>query len=114
LPDRVPRRTVKAVATAEGVIAAPAHLGLETRAEFRRGAVELLDALPQGAGRLVVDVSLTRLVDSAGLGTLILIQQHAAARRQTVRLRGINEELRLLLVLTKLEDQFEIEGRHSR
>ena len=106
MPDRVPRRTVKAVATAEGVIAAPAHLGLETRAEFRRGAVELVGI--QDCDRM------GRLEDSAGLGTLILIQQHAAARRQTVRLRGINEELRLLLVLTKLEDQFEIEGRHSR
>jgi anti-anti-sigma regulatory factor len=49
------------------------------------------------------------LVDSAGLGTLMLIQQHAAGRRLTIRLRGINEELRLLLVLTKLEDMFEVE-----
>jgi anti-anti-sigma regulatory factor len=82
---------------------------METRGEFRRASVELLDALPEGAGCLVVDVSLSRLVDSAGLGTLILIQQHAAGRRQTVRLRGISEELRLLLVLTKLEDMFEVE-----
>jgi anti-anti-sigma factor len=101
------------VADDERMIAAPAHLGLETRAEFRRAAAELLDALPEGAGRLVVDVSLTRLVDSAGLGALILIQQHAAGRRLTVRLRGINEELRLLLSLTKLEDLFEIENRRG-
>jgi anti-anti-sigma regulatory factor len=91
------------------VIAAPSHLGLETRAEFRRAATELLDGLPEGAGCLIVDVSLCRLVDSAGLGTLMLIQQHAAGRRLTIRLRGINEELRLLLVLTKLEDMFEVE-----
>ncbi|MBI4503164.1 MAG: STAS domain-containing protein [Gemmatimonadetes bacterium] len=93
------------------VIVAPSHLGMETRGEFRRSAVELLDGLPEGSGCLIVDVSLSRLVDSAGLGTLILIQQHAAGRRQTVRLRGISEELRLLLVLTKLEDMFEVEQR---
>lgn len=90
---------------------APAHLGMETRAEFRRSAIELLDALPEGTGRLVVDVSLSRLVDSAGLGTLILVQQHASDRRQSVRLRGVSEELRMLLVLTKLADMFEVEER---
>jgi len=91
------------------LIVAPSHLGMETRAEFRRAAVELLDGLPRDTGCLVVDVSLSRLVDSAGLGTLIMIQQHAAERRQAVRLRGVSEELRLLLALTKLEDMFEVE-----
>ncbi len=93
----------------EKLIVAPSHLGLETRVEFRRASVDLLDALPENNGRLVVDMSLTRLVDSAGLGTLILVQQHATARRQSVRLRGVSEELRMLLVLTKLEDMFEVE-----
>ena len=84
---------------------------METRGEFRRSATELLDSLPEETGCLVVDVSLSRLVDSAGLGTLMMIQQHAAGRRQTVRLRGISEELRLLLALTKLEDMFDVEQR---
>ena len=91
------------------VIVAPSHLGVDTRAAFRRSALSVLDALPEGAGCLVVDLTLSRLVDSAGLGTLVLIQQHAADRRQTVRLRGANEELRLLLALTRLEDMFEME-----
>lgn len=94
---------------AEKVIVAPGHLGGDTRAEFRRAAVELLDSLPEAAGALVVDLSATRLMDSAGLGTLIYVRQHAASRRQVVRLRGVNEEIRMLLVLTKLEDLFEIE-----
>ena len=91
------------------VIVAPSHLGVDTRASFRRSAVGLLDALPEGTGCLVVDLTVSRLVDSAGLGTLVLVQQHAAARRQTVRLRGASEELRLLLALTRLEDMFEME-----
>jgi anti-anti-sigma factor len=101
--------TVKEPAKAEKAIVAPAHLGGDTKAEFRRTALELLDSLPEEKGVLVVDLSATRLMDSAGLGTLIHVRQHAASRRQVIRLRGVNEEIRMLLVLTKLEDLFDIE-----
>lgn len=94
----------------EKVLAAPEHLGLESRTAFRRTAGELIEQLPEGAGRLVIDLSGTRAVDSAGLGALMLIQRKAAERRLSVRLRGANEELRFLLVLTKLDDLFELES----
>jgi anti-anti-sigma regulatory factor len=94
----------------EKVLAAPATLGLESRTAFRRAAGELLDQLPEGAGRLVIDLSATRAVDSAGLGALMLVQRKAAERRLGVTLRGVNEELRFLLVLTKLDDLFELES----
>jgi len=94
----------------EKVLAAPEALGLESRSDFRRAAGELLEQLPEGSGRLILDLSATRQVDSAGLGALMLIQRKAAERRQTVCLRGANEELRFLLVLTKLDDLFEIES----
>jgi anti-anti-sigma factor len=72
-----------------------------------------LDELPEGSGRLVIDLSATKQVDSAGLGALMMIQRKAAERRQTVCLRGPNEELRFLLVLTKLDDLFELEAVNS-
>src|ERR1043166_3369266 len=78
----------------EKTIAAPERLDLESRTGFRRAAGEVLDLLAEGAGRLVIDLSGTRSVDSAGLGALMLIQRKAAERRQTVCLRGPNEELR--------------------
>ncbi|MGH8698187.1 MAG: STAS domain-containing protein [Acidimicrobiales bacterium] len=93
----------------ERVLAAPDRLGLDSRTMFRRSAVELLEQLAEGAGRLVIDLSATRQVDSAGLGALMLIQRKAAERRQSVCLRGASEELRFLLVLTKLDDLFELE-----
>src|SRR5207245_544606 len=93
----------------EKTIAAPERLDLESRTAFRRAAGEVLDLLAEGAGRLVIDLSGTRSVDSAGLGALMLIQRKAAERRQTVCLRGANEELRFLLVLTKLDDLFDME-----
>lgn len=94
----------------ERVLAAPEEIGLESRTTFRRAAAELLEQMAEGAGRLVIDLSGTRSVDSAGLGALMLIQRKAAERRQTVCLRGANEELRFLLVLTKLDDLFELES----
>jgi len=94
----------------EKAMAAPEELGLESRTAFRRAAGELLDQLPEGAGRLVIDLSATRGVDSAGLGALMLVQRKAAERRLSVCLRGANDELRFLLVLTKLDDLFELEG----
>ena len=96
--------------SSEKTLAAPEALSLESRTAFRRTAVELLDQLPEGSGRLVIDLSATRAVDSAGLGTLMLIQRRAAERRVAVALRGANEELRFLLVLTKLDDLFELDG----
>jgi anti-anti-sigma factor len=93
----------------ERTLAAPQTLGLDTRTSFRREAVALLDQLPEGLGRLVIDLTVTQAIDSAGLGALMLIQRRAAERRQTVCLRGANEELRFLLVLTKLDDLFELE-----
>ena len=94
----------------EKVLPAPEELGLDSRPVFRRAAGELLEQLEEGAGRLVIDLSATRQVDSAGLGARMLIQRKSADRRLAFCLRGANEELRFLLVLTKLDDLFELES----
>jgi anti-anti-sigma factor len=91
-------------------LSAPDTLGLESRVEIRKAAIRLLEGMPEGAGRLVIDLGQTRHVDSAGLGALMLIQRRAAERRQTVVLRNPSEEIRFLLVLTKLYDLFQIES----
>ena len=98
-----------AAVSASELLAAPEHLGLQSRTDFRQQAVMILDRLPEGTGRLVVDLSATRQVDSAGLGALMLIQRKAAERRQVVVLRSANDELRFLLVLTRLDDLFELD-----
>ena len=96
----------------ERVIVAPGTLDLERRAAFRRRAEDALDRLPDGA-TLVVDLAATRGVDSAGLGVLVVVQRRAAARRQTVRLANVGEELRSLLVLSRLADLFAMESGGS-
>lgn len=94
-------------------LAAPEVLGLDTRSSFRDEAVALLDDMPENVGALVVDFEGTRRIDSAGLGALMLVQRRATERRQRVVLRNLPDEFRYLLVLTKLDDLFEIEGREA-
>jgi anti-anti-sigma factor len=91
------------------VVVAPEELSLDSRTEFRRRAVLEIDSMAAGIGRLIVDMTGTKSMDSAGLGTLILVQRRAAGRRLPVVLRGLNDPLRSLLTLTKLEGLFEIE-----
>ena len=91
-------------------LSAPDTLGLETRVQIRKAAFQLLEEMPEGAGQLVIDLGQTRHIDSAGLGALMLIQRRAAERRQSVVLRHPNEEIRFLLVLTKLYDLFQVEA----
>jgi anti-anti-sigma regulatory factor len=87
---------------------APNVLGLETRDSIRRDALKVLDGMPLGDGQLIIDLADTKSVDSAGLGALMLIQRHAAERRQVVALRSVSDELRFLLMLTKLDELFEL------
>ena len=94
----------------ERSLTAPETLGLDTRVEIRKSAIKLLEEMPEGGGRLIIDLARTRHVDSAGLGALMLIQRRAAERRQVVALRNVSEEIRFLLVLTKLDDLFQLES----
>ena len=94
-------------------LAAPETLGLETRVTIRQEAERLLEEMPDGAGRLVIDLTQTRAVDSAGLGALMLIQRLAAERRQAVVLRNPIEEIRFHLTITKLYDLFIVDSSYD-
>ncbi len=99
---------------AEQTIAAPESLGLETRLEFREAASSLIDRVSAGTGRLVVDCADLKSIDSSGLNALILVHRKAAQRRIKVVLRDLNGELLALLVLTKLDDLFELQHGQAR
>lgn len=95
----------------ESVVVAPVHLDAQTRAAFREEALVAISRLGErGGARLVVDLSHTVHIDSAGLGTLVMIQLRASERKHEVRLRGVSEEIRFLLLMTRLDDRFTIEG----
>ena len=93
------------------VVRAPPALDRGSWAAFRRAALAAVEApaRERSEGRLVVDLTGTTTVDSSGLGVLIMLQRRASQLRRTVCLRGASEELRFVLVLTRLEDRFEFE-----
>ena len=97
----------------ELLVRAPTVLDRDTRLAFRREALRVVETSAGGGrdegGRVIVDLEKTTRVDSAGLGALVLVRERAAEQRWTVCLRGASEELRFLLVLTRLEDRFEFE-----
>ena len=94
------------------MVRAPEVLDRDSRTAFRRAALAEVEAAfgATPGGRLIVDLSATIRVDSAGLGALIMLQRRAAELRHTVCLRGASEELRFVLVLTRLDDRFEFES----
>jgi anti-anti-sigma factor len=91
------------------VAPAPRALDRATRAAFYDLALEALEQLGTlQPGQLVIDMRGTEKVDSSGLSTLILIQVRAAERKHSVGLLGISEEIRFLLLMTRLEDRFDL------
>ena len=97
----------------EQLVVAPTRLGLESRIEFRQVSSALIDHTTGGTGRFVIDCSRLRSIDSAGLNALIIIQRRAANRRIRVFLRDLEDDLQSLLVLTKLDDLFELQDGQS-
>ena len=65
-------------------------------------------ALERGERRLLVDFSRTGYIDSSGLGALVSISKKVRESGGDLRLAGLNEDLRSLFELTKLDTLFTI------
>jgi anti-sigma B factor antagonist len=65
-------------------------------------------ALDQGERRLLIDFSKTGYIDSSGLGALVSISKRIREAGGELRLSGLNEDLRSLFELTKLDTLFAI------
>ena len=63
-------------------------------------------ALDQGERRLLIDFSRTGYIDSSGLGALVSISKKIREAGGELRLSGLNEDLRSLFELTKLDTLF--------
>src|ERR1700743_3943783 len=66
------------------------------------------DALERGARKFVVDFTPTAYIDSSGLGALVSISKRVRDAGGDLRLAGLNEDLRSLFELTKLDTLFTI------
>jgi anti-sigma B factor antagonist len=65
-------------------------------------------ALDSGERKLLVDFSRTGYIDSSGLGALVSISKRIREAGGELRLAGLNDDLRSLFELTKLDTLFTI------
>jgi anti-sigma B factor antagonist len=91
--------------TATAVVEGPTQFIVENRAELRQ---RVRAELEQGRATVVVDLSRTEYVDSAGLGTLVLLNKEARAAGGSLVLAGLSDHVRDLLRLVRLDEVFTI------
>ena len=79
------------------------------RAIDRALNVELVGrALEDGERKFLIDFSRTGYIDSSGLGALVSVSKKVREDGGQLRLAGLNEDLRSLFELTKLDTLFAI------
>ena len=66
------------------------------------------EALEHGERRFLIDFTRTGYIDSSGLGALVSISKKVREQGGELRLSGLNEDLRSLFELTKLDTLFSI------
>ncbi|MEP6590161.1 MAG: STAS domain-containing protein [Gemmatimonadota bacterium] len=66
------------------------------------------DALDRGERKFLLDFTGTAYIDSSGLGALVSISKKVREASGDLRLVGLNEDLRSLFELTKLDTLFTI------
>ena len=81
------------------------QLVVRGRQEFRD---RVLEELEKGQRKFVVDFTRTGYIDSAGLGVLISVSKQIRAEGGDLVLMNLNEDLRSLFHLTKLDTLFGI------
>lgn len=70
----------------------------------------VLPEIDRGARHFVVDFANTGYIDSAGLGVLVSLSKKIRESDGTLRLTNLNEDLRTLFELTKLDTLFTFGG----
>lgn len=70
----------------------------------------VLDEVEQGARKILIDFTDTGYIDSSGLGVLVSLSKKVREQGGELRLSSLNEDLRTLFELTKLDTLFRIAG----
>lgn len=73
------------------------------RLDFKNDIRRLLE---DGVRRIIVDLSRTGYVDSSGLGVLVSVAREIAEHKASVVLIGLNEDLKTLFEMTRLDTLF--------
>ena len=70
----------------------------------------VLPEIDRGARHFVIDFADTGYIDSAGLGALVSLSKRIREADGTLRLTNLNEDIRTLFELTKLDTLFTLGG----
>ncbi|WP_353267562.1 STAS domain-containing protein [Gemmatimonas sp.] len=85
------------------IVTVDGQLVVTNRQEFKQA---ILDAVEQGARLVVVDFTTSGYIDSSGLGALVSLSRRLRETGGDLRLVGLNEDLRTLFELTRLDALF--------
>src|SRR3977135_2189279 len=69
---------------------------------------KVLDELEKGEKKFLIDFSQTGYIDSSGLGVLVSLSKKIREQGGELRLANLNDDLRTLFELTKLDTLFKI------
>lgn len=69
---------------------------------------KLISELDEGTKKFVVDFSSTGYIDSSGLGVLVSLARKVGETGGQIRLAALNEDLKTLFELTKLDTLFNL------
>ena len=75
---------------------------------------KVLDEFDGGARKVVVDFARTGYIDSSGLGVLVSLAKKLREDGGELRLANLNDDLRTLFELTKLDTLFPIADTRER
>lgn len=87
------------------VVVVEGQLIVGNRQELKQ---KVLEELESGERKFVVDFDKTGYIDSSGLGVLVSLSKKIREQGGELRLAGLNEDLRTLFELTKLDTLFKI------
>ena len=87
------------------VVAVEGQLIVGNRQELKQ---KVLDELERGEHKFLIDFSNTGYIDSSGLGVLVSLSKKIREQGGELRLANLNEDLRTLFELTKLDTLFHI------
>jgi anti-sigma B factor antagonist len=75
---------------------------------------KVLDELERGERKVLIDFTRTGYIDSSGLGVLVSLSKKIREQGGELRLANLNDDLKTLFELTKLDTLFQISDTKER
>jgi len=75
---------------------------------------KVLDELEKGERKILIDFARTGYIDSSGLGVLVSLSKKIREQGGELRLANLNDDLKTLFELTKLDTLFQIADSRDR